>query len=143
MHDGTLDFGRTDSKDTGIAKGITMRLSGTKPVVTCRVPLSAQYTYQFDVPATTNEVWSTAPFRVVANNINVTNSTLVVNARELRKNGGGIVPLFSKTSTGNWGSEINFKKVVLPPDVTLLGGEGYKYLSVEILGPRGLLFMVR
>lgn len=53
------------------------------------------------------------------------------------------MPLFSKTSTGNWGSEINFKKVVLPPDATLLGGEGYKYLSVEILGPRGLLFMVR
>ena len=120
-----------------------MRLSGTKPVVTCRVPLSAKYTFQFDVPATTNEVWSTAPFRVTANNINVTNSTLVVNARELRQNGGGVVPLFSKTSTGNWGSEINFKKVVLPPLATLRGGEGYNYLSVEILGPRGLMFMIR
>ena len=143
MHDGTLDFGRSTSTDTGVAKGITMRLSGTKPVVTCRVPLSAQYTYQFDVPATTNEVWSTAPFRVVANNINVTNSTLVVNARELRQNGGGVVPLFSKSTTGNWGDEINFKKVVLPPGATLLGGQGYKYLSVEIIGPRGLLFLVR
>ena len=142
VHDGTLDFGRTTSVDTGTAKGITMRLSGTKPVVMCRVPLSAQYTYQFDVPATTNEVWSAAPFRVVANNINVTNSTLVVNARELRQNGGGTVPLFSK-STGTWGSEINFKKVVLPPLATLRGGEGYNYLSVEILGPRGLMFMIR
>jgi len=143
IHDGTLDFGRSSSTDTGVAKGITMRLSGTKPVVTCRVPLSAQYTFQFDVPATTNEVWSAAPFRVVANNINVTNSTLVVNAKELRQNGGGVVPLFSKSTTGNWGDEINFKKVILPPGATLLGGKDYQYLSVKIIGPRGLLFLVQ
>lgn len=137
IHDATLEFGRATSTDTGVAKGITMRLSGTTPLVQNRVPLSGEYTYQFDVPATTNKVWTTAPFQIVANNICVTNSTLVVNAEELRQNGGGIVPLFTKTTTGNWGSEINFRKVVLPAYAQLLGGEGYRYLSVEVVGPRG------
>ncbi len=143
IHDATLEFGRATSTDTGVAKGITMRLSGTKPLVYCRVPLCAEYTYQFDVPATTNEVWTTAPFRVIANNINVTNSTLVVNAKELQRNGGGIVPLFTKTTTGNWGSEINFRKVVLPAYAQLLGGEGHRYLSVEVVGPRGTLLILK
>lgn len=86
---------------------------------------------------------TTAPFQIVANNICVTNSTLVVNAEELRQNGGGIVPLFTKTTTGNWGSEINFRKVVLPAYAQLLGGEGYRYLSVEVVGPRGTLLILK